>query len=132
MWCHKVLAFGKLTGPLVCIPDELSDVTNTSKAPEGWGSLARTGLKFGITMYPISQRWAESDKTAFNNVNEVVCFSMMPMDVKYMAERTGINPEELASLKKVETATHVRLPYIRLDVDTGHIERGVNQFRKRF
>lgn len=130
-WCLKVLAFGKATGPLVCIPDELSDVTSPGKAPEGWGTLARTGLKFGITMYPISQRWAESDKTAFNNVNEVVCFSMMPMDVKYMAERTGIAAEELAALKKIETATHVRLPFIRLDVDTGQIQRGANQFRKK-
>lgn len=130
-WCRKVLAFGKATGPLVCIPDELSTVTTTSKAPEGWGDLARTGLKFGITMYPISQRWAESDKTAFNNVSEIVFFSMMPMDVKYMAERTGIAPEELAKLKKTETATTVTLPYIRLDVDTMQITRDKLQFRKK-
>lgn len=129
-WSKKVLAFGKITGPLVCIPDELSDVTTTSKAPEGWGSLARTGLKFGITMYPISQRWAESDKTAFNNVNEIVCFSMMPMDVDYMAKRTGLSPDELASLKKLETPTMVKLPFIHMDVDTGQIERGCNTFRK--
>ena len=131
MWCRKVLAFCKATGPLVAIPDELSDVTTPSKAPPGWGTMARTGLKFGLTMYPISQRWAESDKTAFNNVNEFYCFAMLPMDVKYMAERTGLDPDELAGLAKVETATHVTLPWVRLDVDTKQIERGQNKFRKK-
>jgi hypothetical protein len=82
-------------------------------------------------MYPISQRWAESDKTAFNNVSQIVFFSMMPMDVKYMAERTGVDAQELSALKKVETATTITLPYIVFDVDTLQQYPGFLKFRKQ-
>lgn len=131
LWSQKVFKFLDLTGPLAVIPEELADVSTPGKAPEWWGQLIRKGLKRGLTVYPISQRWAEADKTAFNNISEIVCFSMMPMDVDYMAKRTGLDPEELKALKKIETATTITCPYIRLHADSGEIERGALKFRKK-
>lgn len=122
--------WGRYHGACDVIAEELADVTSTAKAPGNWGMLLRRGLKRGITIYAISQRWAEADKTAIGNASEFVCFSMLPMDVDYMAKKTGIPAAELAALHKVETDTLVICPYVRLIVDSSKIERQKLTFKK--
>lgn len=129
-WAGCAYHWGRYFGGCVVIGEELADVTSPSKACGNWGILLRRGLKRNITIYPISQRWAEADKTALGNPSEIVCFSMMPMDVRYMASKTGINEGELAAIKKIETDTTVTLPYIRLFVDSGDVEKNKLQFKK--
>lgn len=129
-WCETSLQWGGIFGRCVIIAEEQADVSSPGKAVGAWGALLRGSLKLNLDVYPISQRWAESDKTAINNASEIVCFSMMPMDVEYMAKRTGIDAAELASLRKTETATHITLPYVRLIVDSGQLERNKLVFRK--
>ena len=98
---------GRYIAPLVCIAEELADVTNASKAPGNWGILLRRGLKRGITIYAISQRWAEADKTAIGNASEFIVFTSRGDDVAYISKKTRIPETEIEAL--------IPLEYIRFD-----------------
>lgn len=115
-WCGCVMYAGRYVEPLDCIGEELADVTTPSKAPGNWGILLRRGLKRGINIYAISQRWAEADKTAIGNASEYVCFSMGGDDIDYMAKKTRIPVAELEALKPLE--------FVKIDRLTKQIERG--------
>lgn len=94
--------FFKKYGGGTVIAEELADVTTTAKAPDKWGILLRRGLKRGINIYAISQRWAEADKTAIGNASEFVCFRMNGEDIPYMSRKTRIPVDELETLKTLE------------------------------
>lgn len=115
-WCGCVMYAGRYVEPLDCISEELADVTTSSKAPGNWGILLRRGLKRGINIYAISQRWAEADKTAIGNATEYVCFSMGGDDIDYMARKTRIPVAELEALKPLE--------FVKIDRLTKEIQRG--------
>jgi hypothetical protein len=100
--CKAVRYAGQYIAPLVYIAEELADVTTPSKAPGEWGILVRRGLKRGITIYAISQRWSEADKTSIGNASEYVCFMSRPRDLKYVADNTGIPVADLAALQPFE------------------------------
>lgn len=115
-WCGCVMYAGRYVEPLDCISEELADVTTPSKAPGNWGILLRRGLKRGINIFAISQRWAEADKTAIGNATEYVCFSMGGDDIDYMARKTRIPVAELEALKPLE--------FVKIDRLTKEIQRG--------
>lgn len=85
-WCK--LAFVWLrqdVGTLVV--EETASVTSAGKAPDGWGDVCRMGLGFGATIYAVTQRPAESDKTALGNYSLVHCHRMATADdAVYMAK----------------------------------------------
>ncbi len=108
-WCGCVMYAGRYVEPLDAIAEELADVTTPSKAPGNWGILIRRGLKRGITIYAISQRWAEADKTAIGNATRYVCFAMGGEDVFYMNRKTMIPVEQLGALKPLEFVISDRL-----------------------
>lgn len=113
--CRAVMYAGRFIGPLVYVAEELADVTTPSKAPGNWGILVRRGLKRGITIYAISQRWAEADKTAMGNASEYVVFASRANDINYISRRTGIPEPEIAAL--------VAFEFIRFDPVTKHKEK---------
>jgi hypothetical protein len=119
-WCSAVYYAGRYIAPLVIIAEELADVTNTAKAPPAWGQLVRRGLKRGITIYAISQRWAEADKTAIGNCSEFIVFSSRADDVAYIARKSGLGVEEVAALKPFE--------FIRYDPVTKEKQRNKIKF----
>ena len=81
-----------------------------------WGLLLRRGLKRGISIYAISQRWAEADKTAIGNASEFVLFRMSSGDdIAYMSRKTRVPVADLENLKPLE--------FVRYQV-TGETERG--------
>lgn len=73
-WAGCVLHAVRYVEPLDAVAEELADVTTSSKAPGSWGILIRRGLKRGLNLYPISQRWQEADKTAIDNASSFVFF----------------------------------------------------------
>jgi hypothetical protein len=73
-WAACVMYAGRYVAPLKAIAEELADVTTPSKAPGNWGILLRRGLKRGIWLFCISQRWSEADKTAVGNATDFVVF----------------------------------------------------------
>lgn len=121
-WASCVMLWGRYRGGCVAIAEELADVSTPAKAPMEWGMLLRRGLKRGISIYAISQRWAEADKTAIGNATEFVVFRAAGDDVSYMAKKARIPVAELEALQPLE--------YIRAAV-TGEKERGRLTFAKK-
>lgn len=103
LWAGCAYYWGRYHGGCVVVAEELADVTSPGKAPGNWGILIRRGLKRGISIYAISQRWAEADKTAVGNASEFVCFRMSSvLDIDYIAKRTRIDSAPLLALKPYE------------------------------
>lgn len=120
-WAGAVMYAGRYVEPVTAIAEELADVTTPSKAPGKWGILLRRGLKRGISIYAISQRWSEADKTAVGNASEFACFRMASGDdVAYLSRKTRIDRAELDAL--------VPLEFVRFDV-TGGLYRGRVSFK---
>jgi hypothetical protein len=112
---------GRYVEPLAVVAEELADVTTTSKAPENWGILLRRGLKRGISIYAISQRWSEADKTAVGNASDFVIFrTSSGDDVRYLSRKTRIPESEIAALEPLQ--------FVKLDALTGQISRGKLKF----
>jgi hypothetical protein len=112
---------GRYVAPLDVIAEELADVTTPAKAPGNWGILLRRGLKRGINIWAISQRWSEADKTAVGNASDFVIFRQSSGDdVRYLGRKTRIEEAEISSL--------VPLQYVHLDALTGTIQRGKLRF----
>lgn len=111
---------GRYVEPLHVIAEELADVTTPSKAPGHWGILLRRGLKRGITIWAISQRWSEADKTAVGNASDFVVFRQSSGDdVAYMSRKTGIEQQRLRSLAPLE---FVHLNALNGDLMTGKLK----------
>lgn len=108
-YCGCAMYAGRYVEPVDVIGEELADVTTPSKAPGNWGILLRRGLKRGINIFAISQRWAEADKTAIGNASMYVCFSMGGDDIAYMSRKTRIPEEQLAALQPLQFITIDRL-----------------------
>lgn len=121
-WAACVMLWGRYRGGCVAVAEELADVSTPAKAPQEWGILLRRGLKRGISIYAISQRWAEADKTAIGNASEFVVFRAAGDDVQYIARKSRIPVEQVEALKPLE--------FIRVSV-TGETERGALKFKAR-
>lgn len=120
-WASIVMYAGRYVAPLVAIAEELADVTTPSKAPNNWGILIRRGLKRGITIYAISQRWAEADKTAVGNASQFVLFRMSSGDdVAYLSRKTRVPVTALEGLKPLE--------FVNYDALNGEIITGKLRF----
>jgi hypothetical protein len=121
LWAGCVMHSGRYFAPLSCVAEELADVTTPSKAPGNWGILLRRGLKRGISIYAISQRWAEADKTAVGNASAFVLFRMSSGDdITYMSRKTRVPVTELDGLKPLE--------WVNFDAVNGNISRGKLRF----
>lgn len=120
-WAGCAMYAGRYVEPVHAIAEELADVTTPSKAPGNWGILLRRGLKRGITIWAISQRWSEADKTAVGNATDFVVFRQSSGDdVRYLARKTRIAEAEINTLAPLQ--------YVHLDALTGEIRRGKLRF----
>lgn len=120
-WAECVMYAGRYVEPLSCIAEELADVTTPGKAPDKWGILVRRGLKRGITIYAISQRWAEADKTAVGNASVFILFRQSSGDdIKYLARKTRVDSNDLDGLQQLE--------YVERCAITGTERRGKLSF----
>lgn len=112
---------GRYIEPMHVIAEELADVTTPSKAPGHWGILLRRGLKRGITIWAISQRWSEADKTAVGNASDFVVFRQSSGDdVAYMSRKTGIEQHQLRILAPLE--------FVHMNALNGDITEGIVRF----
>lgn len=109
LFCQCVMYYGIFYGKCAVIPEELADVTSVAKAGDHWGMLVRRGLKRGISIFPISQRWAEADKTAFGNATEYYIFMQSSDDdARYMSKKTGVDLSRICALNKLEYLHYVK------------------------
>jgi hypothetical protein len=80
--------------------EETASVTSPGKAPDAWGDVCRMGLGFGATIYAVTQRPAESDKTALGNASLIHCHRMATDDdARYMAKLLRVPQESVDALR---------------------------------
>lgn len=92
--------------------EELADVTSPGKAPQGWGEICRKGLEYGPSIYAITQRPAESDKTAIGNATLLHCHQMAREDdEKYMAKELRVDQAEVGKLLPLQWIERDRLTH---------------------
>jgi len=115
-FCGCAFYWGRYCGPCNVIGEELADVSTPNKAPGNWGILLRRGLKRGISIYAISQRWAEADKTAIGNATEFIIFRSVGDDARYMSRKTGVSVESITGMKQLD--------FVRYCTATGRGVRG--------
>lgn len=109
LFCMCVMYYGMFYGKCAVIAEELADVTSVAKAGDHWGMLVRRGLKRGINIFAISQRWAEADKTAFGNGTEYYIFMQSSDDdARYMSKKTGVDLSRILALNKLEYLHYVK------------------------
>lgn len=111
-WAGCVMYAGRYVEPVDAIAEELADVTSPAKAPGNWGILLRRGLKRGINIYAISQRWSEADKTAMGNASAFVLFRQSSADdARYLARKTRVPDTEIPTQQ---------LEFVMFDPTTGN------------
>lgn len=101
----------------VIVAEELSAFTSAGKAPAGWHLLLTQGLEFGLDIWCLVQRPAESDKTCIGNATRLKCFAMTrALDCAYMARELDCDAAEIQALRPLE--------FIERDMVSGARTRG--------
>jgi hypothetical protein len=123
-WARKIYLKAK---PSVLVVEELADVTSPAKAPPGWGIVVRRGLKYDLTIYAITQRPSESDKTCFGNASMIHCCRLSTAtDCRYMADQLGIPVAEIQGMRSDSEAN--RWDFLQRNQENGKISRGFLSF----
>jgi hypothetical protein len=111
-WCWLRLAPGAL------IIEETSSVTTPGKAPPEWGDIVRMGLRYGVDIFALTQRPAESDKTAFGNATIIHAGRCaFPRDRSTIAEYLDVPVAQVAALKPLEWIER----HASGELKTGHV-----------
>jgi hypothetical protein len=122
-FCKLAFVWMKAAPDGTVVVEELADVTNPAKAPEGWGEMIRKGRHYGGRIYGLTQRPAESDKTIAGNADVIHTGRLsFPRDRKTMAEYLDIPVEEITGLES--------LHWIERDMRDRRLSRGVLSFGK--
>jgi hypothetical protein len=102
--------------------DELGDVTEPSRAPDGWSVLSRKGRHRGLTVFGAAQRPANIDKDFIGNSSMVHCSRLSyETDIKVMANALGVPVQEVRDLKADPDA--VDFDFIERNMQTGAVRR---------
>ncbi len=97
-WAHCAHAFGVIS-QCSAVAEELASVTSPGKAPNGWHQLVTQGAGWGINIYGVTQRPAESDKTIMGNWSYCHIHQMTrEQDRVYMARETDLPLEKIKAL----------------------------------
>lgn len=104
-WSLAAFAWGNC----VALAEETADVTAPGKAPPGWGTLVRRGRKRGVTLYAVTQRPSESDKTVIGNATRIHCCALArAADRAYMARELDVPQAEIDGIKPLHWIERVR------------------------
>lgn len=91
-WCNCVV-----------VAEEIAGVTTPTKAPEGWHTLITRGRKRGVTIYAVTQRPAEADKTVIGNATTIRAGRLSRAgDRQYVAREMDLPVTALSSLNNLE------------------------------
>lgn len=103
--------------------EETASVTTPSRAPPAYGDILRMGLGFGCTIYTITQRPQESDKTSYGNATVLHCHQLATSgDRRYVSKNFMDVP--VAELEQLQP-----LQWIERH-NTGEIRRGRVSLKK--
>jgi hypothetical protein len=123
-FCKLAFVWMKAAPGGVLVIEELADVTSPGKAPEGWGEIIRKGRHYSGSIYGLTQRPAESDKTLAGNADVIHCGRLsFPTDRKTLAEYLDIPVKQITQLPS--------LHWIERDMRTRELRTGVLTFGKK-
>jgi hypothetical protein len=123
-FCKLAYVWMKAAPSSVLVVEELSDVTSPGKAPQGWGEIVRKGRHLGGSIYGLTQRPAESDKTLAGNADVIHCGRLsFPADRKTLAEYLDVPVDKITKLPS--------LHYIERDMRTRDLRTGKLTFPRR-
>lgn len=112
---------------ITIVAEEIADVTSPGKAPLHWGQLVRKVRATGSDLFAITQRPAESDKTAIGNASLFhVGRISRKKDRVYMAAELDVLESAIASLVSDEK----RAWYVEKNMLSLKITRGCVTFKK--
>ncbi|TXR52060.1 hypothetical protein [Reinekea thalattae] len=107
-WCKWVFALADARRIAYVQVDELSAVTSSSKAPEGWNNILNLGRKYGLKVRAGAQRPQEIDKTLIGNQNGIwIGHQARRGDAEYLARETDIPVAEILALRKNPHFDHI-------------------------
>lgn len=90
-------------GNCVAVAEEIAGVTSPSKAPDAWHTLVSRGRKRGITIYAVTQRPAEADKTVLGNASHLHAGRLSRLkDQKYIADELNLHIDYIKNLANLE------------------------------
>jgi hypothetical protein len=122
VFCRLAMPWMK-AAPGTLVVEELADVTSPGKAPAGWGELIRKGRHYGGSIYGLTQRPAESDKTLAGNADIIHTGRLsFPRDRKTMAEYLDVPVSKITALPS--------LHWIERDMRTRQLRTGVLTFSR--
>lgn len=99
-WCRLAWVAIRAHPGGVLVVEETATVTNPGKAPPAWGDICRMALGYGWDVYALTQRPAESDKTALGNATVVHGGRMQtPDDRRTLAKYLDVPLADVAALK---------------------------------
>ena len=120
-FCRLTYVWMKAAPGGVLVVEELADVTSPGKAPEGWGQIIRKGRHESGSVYGVTQRPAESDKTIAGNCDLIHCGRLsFPGDRKTLAEYLDVPVRDITKLKNLQ--------WIERDMRTTELRKGVLTF----
>lgn len=101
-FCRLAFVWLRLA-PGALIVEETASVTHAGKAPAAWGDVVRMSLRYGVELYALTQRPAESDKTAFGNASVIHAGrAVTPADRRTLAEYLDVPVATVAALRPLE------------------------------
>jgi hypothetical protein len=107
--------------------EETADVTTPAKAPEEYGIILRRFLSYGVNIYAVTQRPAESDKTAIGNASILhVCRLNLNPDRRSAANNTGLPFQEIDALVADQDAG--KFEYLHADTGRRKWHKGTLTF----
>lgn len=122
-WFASAAYWWGCAAPAVIVAEELPMVTHPGKAETAWGAMLRMGLGAGITIYALTQRPAESDKTTLGNASLVHAGRQpFPRDARYVAELLKLDQSHVDSLRPRDFIERA---------DSGRVTRGRLMFTPR-
>jgi hypothetical protein len=122
VFCKLAWIWMRCKAGRVLVVEELADVTSPAKAPDAWGEIVRKGRHEGGSIYALTQRPAESDKTIAGNADVIHTGRLsFPKDRKSLAEYLDVPEADVTALPS--------LHWIERDMRTRELRTGVLKFR---
>ncbi len=121
IFCKLAWVWMRMRRGRVLVIEELADVTSPGKAPAAWGEIVRKGRHEGGSIYALTQRPAESDKTIAGNADVIHTGRLsFPRDRLSLAEYLDVPVSEITALPS--------LAFIERDMRTRELRRGTLTF----
>lgn len=113
---------GYAVGDCCAVVDELGDVTEPSRAPDGWSVLSRKRRHRGLTLFGAAQRPANIDKDFIGNCSLVHCSRLSyETDIKVMANALGVAVNDVRDMQADPDTGN--FDFIERNMQTGQVRR---------